>query len=149
MLFRSGYKPGMGIAKAYATVLGGNPNVSLKAKDAFGTSVESSLPKFQKGGQLYKMAQGTLGDPLSGTAPAPQQPAQQQPNNIIILTDSGEQEDNKPSLEKSFLTSYLQNAFTPSGVGGSTAAKMNAALFKGLVGSVSGTSADYFGQRTS
>ena len=34
-----GYTPGMGIDRAYATVLGGNPNISLNAKDSFGTSV--------------------------------------------------------------------------------------------------------------
>jgi hypothetical protein len=71
-----GYKPGMGIAKAYATVLGGNPNVSLNAKDSFGTSVSSSLPKFKPGGSLYKEAIKTLGDPLAG---APQQQQQQEP----------------------------------------------------------------------
>jgi hypothetical protein len=69
-----GYKPGMGIAKAYATVLGGNPNVSLSAKDSFGTSVGSSLPRFKPGGSLYKEAMKTLGDPLTG---APQQQQQQ------------------------------------------------------------------------
>jgi hypothetical protein len=77
-----GYKPGMGIAKAYATVLGGNPNVSLNAKDSFGTSVASSLPRFQKGGELYNRAQGTLGDPLNGlptvSPQAAKPPAQQQ-----------------------------------------------------------------------
>ncbi len=153
-----GYKPGMGIAKAYATVLGGNPNVSLKAKDSFGTSVESSLPKFQKGGQLYKMAQTTLGDPLTGPVQAPQQPTaapvqqQQQPNNIIILADGGEKEDEKTNLGKSFLTSYLQNAFNPdSGTGESTAAKISQGLFRNMLSSISGTTAspNYFGQSNS
>lgn len=81
-----GYKPGMGIAKAYATVLGGNPNVSLKAKDAFGTSVESSLPRFKPGGSLYQMAQTTLGDPLNTAAP--QQP-QQQPQQQAAVQPGG------------------------------------------------------------
>lgn len=83
-----GYKPGMGIAKAYATVLGGNPNVSLSAKDSFGTSVGSSLPRFQPGGELYKRAQGTLGDPI-GYANAPTQiPQKIQPEsggNVFIF----------------------------------------------------------------
>jgi hypothetical protein len=61
-----GFKPGqMGIDRAYATILGGNPNVSLTAKDSFGTSVASSLPGFRRGGSLYKEAQTTLGDPLT------------------------------------------------------------------------------------
>jgi hypothetical protein len=72
-----GFKPGMGIDRAYATVLGGNPNVSLEAKDSFGTSVRGALPRFRKGGDLYANAQRVLGDPLdvggqpSAPAPAP------------------------------------------------------------------------------
>lgn len=148
-----GYKPGMGIAKAYATVLGGNPNVSLKAKDAFGTSVESSLPKFQKGGQLYKMAQATLGDPLTGAQPQPVAPAplqQQQPNTVIVLTDGVEQEDDfQTKLGKSFLSGYLNEAFAPAASGESSAAKMSQGLFKTMLGSISGTTASpgYFAQR--
>ena len=61
-----GYKPGMGIARAYATVLGGNPNVSLTSKDAFGTSVQSVLPRLKKGGDYYANAQRVLGDVPSG-----------------------------------------------------------------------------------
>lgn len=57
-----GFKPGMDIGRAYATVLGGNPNVSLNAKDSFGTSVSGALPRFRKGGDLYKNAQRVLGD---------------------------------------------------------------------------------------
>jgi hypothetical protein len=62
-----GFKPGMDIGRAYATVLGGNPNVSLTAKDSFGTSVASALPRFKKGGDLYANAQRVLGDlPVQG-----------------------------------------------------------------------------------
>jgi len=57
-----GYKPGMGIARAYATVLGGNPNVSLTSQDSFGTSVQTMLPRFKKGGDYYANAQRVLGD---------------------------------------------------------------------------------------
>lgn len=57
-----GYKPGMGIARAYATVLGGNPNVPLTREDSFGTSVQSMLPRFRKGGDYYANAQRVLGD---------------------------------------------------------------------------------------
>lgn len=66
-----GYKPGMGIDRAYATVLGGNPNVSLSAEDSFGTSVQGVLPRFRKGGDLYANAQRVLGDiPSSLSVPA-------------------------------------------------------------------------------
>jgi hypothetical protein len=62
-----GYKPGMGIERAYATVLGGNPNVSLNSKDSFGTSVNSASKRFKKGGDLYANAQRVLGDPFNLT----------------------------------------------------------------------------------
>jgi hypothetical protein len=76
-----GYKPGMGIARAYATVLGGNPNVSLNAKDSFGTSVAGALPRFRKGGDLYENARRVLGDiPVGGPgAPAAPKPLKSQP----------------------------------------------------------------------
>jgi len=63
-----GYKPGMGIERAYATVLGGNPNVSLNAKDSFGTSVNSVSKRFKSGGDLYANAKRVLGDPLDSMA---------------------------------------------------------------------------------
>lgn len=73
-----GFQPGkMGIDRAYATILGGNPNISLTAKDSFGTSVASSLPRFKPGGSLYKSAQTTLGDPLNQPAPAAPSPTPQ------------------------------------------------------------------------
>ena len=56
-----GYQPGMGIQKAYATVLGGNPDANIHYKDAFGTSVASAVPRMQEGGDLYKTAQQVLG----------------------------------------------------------------------------------------
>lgn len=64
-----GYKPGMGIGRAYATVLGGNPNVSLNAQDSFGTSVAGALPRFRKGGDLYENARRVLGDVPAVGAP--------------------------------------------------------------------------------
>lgn len=73
-----GYKPGMGIERAYATVLGGNPNVSLNAKDSFGTSVAGVASRFKPGGDLYKNAQRVLGDDPGFTSvaaqPSPQTP---------------------------------------------------------------------------
>lgn len=57
-----GYTPGMGIDRAYATVLGGNPNISLNAKDSFGTSVAGASKRFKQGGDLYENAKRVLGD---------------------------------------------------------------------------------------
>ena len=51
-----GYQPGMGIQKAYATVLGGNPDANINYKDSFGTSVASAVPRMKEGGDLYKTA---------------------------------------------------------------------------------------------
>jgi hypothetical protein len=59
-----GYKPGMGLGRAYATVLLGNPNESLTGKDSFGTSPAGMLSRFKKGGDYYTNAQRVLGDPL-------------------------------------------------------------------------------------
>ena len=90
-----GFKPGMDIGRAYATVLGGNPNVSLHAKDSFGTSVAGALPRFRKGGDLYNNARRVLGDiPAVGapigatpTSPPPQtaspQPTPRQRGNFL------------------------------------------------------------------
>ena len=85
-----GFKPGMGIGRAYATVLGGNPNVSLNAKDSFGTSVAGALPRFKKGGDLYANAQRVLGDiPAEYTSSPPPSsigaatpPPREQGNNL-------------------------------------------------------------------
>jgi len=78
-LLDRGFKPGeMGIDRAYATVLGGNPNVSLNAKDSFGTSVAGALSRFKEGGDLNKNARRVLGDmpgDISGTQDVSAAPA--------------------------------------------------------------------------
>jgi hypothetical protein len=74
-----GFKPGMDISRAYATVLGGNPNVSLDKKDSFGTSVRGVLPRFKKGGDLYANAQRVLGDPLDVGGQQPASTVEQRP----------------------------------------------------------------------
>jgi hypothetical protein len=79
-----GFKPGMGIDRAYATVLGGNPNVSLSAKDSFGTSVAGALPRFKKGGDLYKNAERVLGD-ISGQVAIAQ--GSQKPNRNLSVSE--------------------------------------------------------------
>lgn len=82
-----GYKPGMGIAKAYATILRGNPNESLEAEDSFGTSVSGALPRFRPGGDLYKNAQRVLGDPIDGVAsPVQSAPGQGEPTYTVQST---------------------------------------------------------------
>lgn len=88
-LLGRGYKPGAGIERAYATILGGNPNVNLNAKDSFGTSVAGSVPRFRRGGDLYQRAQSTLGDletlPSATVPTAPQQQPQQKPQDVQVV----------------------------------------------------------------
>jgi hypothetical protein len=63
-----GFKPGMGIQKAYATVLGGNPNANIYAQDSNKTSVASAAPRMARGGDLYKQSEQLLGaSNLTGT----------------------------------------------------------------------------------
>ncbi len=57
-----GFQPGMPISKLYATILGGNPNADVYAKDSFGTSVAGSLDRFYRGGKVNKIARQKLGD---------------------------------------------------------------------------------------
>jgi hypothetical protein len=84
-----GFKPGMDIGRAYATVLGGNPNVSLDSKDSFGTSVRSALPRFKEGGDLFKNAQRVLGDIPEGygTLPSAGQASQGQQQQDLSSND--------------------------------------------------------------
>ena len=89
-----GYKPGMGIDRAYATVLGGNPNVSLNAKDSFGTSVAGASKRFRQGGDLYESAKRVLGDqpgvstPITATSFPVTTPGKQQLSVEDILSAS-------------------------------------------------------------
>ena len=52
----------MGIDRAYATILAGNPNANMDAQDTFGTSVNSSVPRFRQGGSLNNLARQTIGN---------------------------------------------------------------------------------------
>lgn len=56
-----GFKPGMGLLKGYATVLGGNPNANIYGKDAFGTSPYSAFQnQLAPGKPHYRNAQRFL-----------------------------------------------------------------------------------------
>ena len=120
-----GYKPGMGIEKAYATVLGGNPNVSLNAKDSFGTSVNAASKRFKPGGDLYANAQRVLGDPLdSATTPPPATTTAEKidkGNNLAdlivrkVIEARGKSQDQSQSINPFLqgLMSYSQDAPLP------------------------------------
>jgi len=115
-----GYKPGMGIDRAYATVLGGNPNVSLTSQDAFGTSVQGVLPRFRKGGDLYANAQRVLGDaPSNLAAPASQQPLTPPPpvSSVLapILGSNLGRSEQKKSLSQLFVQKALNSVLPALG----------------------------------
>lgn len=118
-----GYKPGMGIERAYATVLGGNPNVSLNAKDAFGTSVAGAAKRFKPGGDLYENARRVLGDIPSEYASGTEAQAQtgKQPGDIsstgflqgFLSALSGNQ-IKEPSVRDLVKEQLVQQLFSPS-----------------------------------
>jgi hypothetical protein len=115
-----GYKPGMGIGRAYATVLGGNPNVSLTSKDSFGTSVQGALPRFKKGGDLYANAQRVLGDipaDLSGVAAQPPVTPPPSVSSILspILGGNLESSEKKKSLSQLFVQEALNSVIPALG----------------------------------
>lgn len=122
-----GYKPGMGIDRAYATVLGGNPNVSLTSKDSFGTSVQGALPRFRKGGDLYSNAQRVLGDipaELGGGVPvaavaAPAAPAAKAPVTTAQRKQKAESllGSVKENIVEQLLRSALQVPTVPGAFG--------------------------------
>ena len=118
-----GYKPGMGIEKAYATVLVGNPGGSLSAKDSFGTSVGKAAPWMKPGGKLYQRAAAVLGDvDVPGTTqlqqdPTKQQgnvlqsqqtlPSGQQPINIFLVGQQGQKSQQQLSPARQLLKDFI------------------------------------------
>jgi hypothetical protein len=61
-----GFETGMGPQKAYATILGGNPNANINAPDANNTTVANTTASLLPGGDLYKYSQTVLG-PFDGS----------------------------------------------------------------------------------
>lgn len=56
-----GFETGMSPQKAYATILGGNPNADINAPDANNTTVANTTASLLPGGELYKYSQTVLG----------------------------------------------------------------------------------------
>ena len=146
-----GFKPGMDITQAYATVLGGNPKANIYSKDAFGTNVAGAVPGMKKGGSLYKSAQTTLGDPLqldtqTPVATAPQTPTAQAPNQTIVLLGGKDSNTDDDNLNYQFLQTFLG---TPER-GSSASRSARQSLLENMLSSISGTtsSPNYFGQTT-
>ena len=61
-----GFETGMSPQKAYATILGGNPNADIYAPDANDTTVANTTAKLLPGGSLYESSKELLG-PYDGT----------------------------------------------------------------------------------
>lgn len=94
-----GYQPGMGVEKVYATILGGNPNANIYAKDSFGTSVADSVKRFKPGGVHYGTAQNKLGvAPEGALVGQPQQPG---------TTTDATKSNLGTNITNNFLTSYI------------------------------------------
>jgi hypothetical protein len=55
-----GFETGMSPQKAYATILGGNPNANINAPDANNTTVANTTASLLPGGDLYKYSQTVL-----------------------------------------------------------------------------------------
>jgi hypothetical protein len=107
-----GYRPGMGVQKLYATILGGNPNANIYSKDANGTSVANAVGSFRPGGALYQRAKGTLGDAQEGTPLASYSPEEGQTTSSSQLPqgsfDSSRQQLNA-TVGQALLNSILRN----------------------------------------
>lgn len=50
-----GYRPGMGIQKAYQTIFGGNPNADLDKEDINNMSARKGAARMMPGGDLYEL----------------------------------------------------------------------------------------------
>ena len=120
-----GYKPGMGIERAYATVLGGNPNVSLNAEDSFGTSVAKVSKRFKPGGDYYQNAVRVLGDVGPATSPVATTPAKPKP------------EQQELAGQKPLLLRFAQELFSPILTPGTTSGTTNTlSQFMNLLGTM-------------
>jgi len=122
-----GFKPGMGIQKAYATVLGGNPNANIYAQDSNKTSVASAAPRMARGGDLYKQSEQLLGaSNLTGTETFnqslvdPDQPysntttattANGVPININISLDANKKTEERKTLAEQLKEQVFQQTF--------------------------------------
>lgn len=100
-----GYRPGMGVEKLYATILGGNPNANIYSPDSFGTTVAGSLKTFVPGGSLYREAQKTLGDPLLGSV-----------SSTYSEANKAESEVTPDTLKNMLIKSLLGNILSSSSV---------------------------------
>jgi hypothetical protein len=106
-----GFETGMSAQKAYATILGGNPNADIYAKDSFGTSVASATEKLLPGGSLYKSSRGLLGEDNIDSPQNFNNAAQKNTTNTAVPDSmpSNQTEDKTKEKEKSFLSGYVDN----------------------------------------
>ena len=70
-----GFKPGMGVKRLYATILGGNPDANMDLPDSNQTTVNNSIRNLTRGGKNYNYAMQVLG-------PAPNESTMPQPSSI-------------------------------------------------------------------
>lgn len=133
-LIGRGFKPGMGVDKVYATILGGNPDANLDAKDSFGTSVNNALGGLTKGGSNYQRAMEVLGPAPNETtmpvAAGDQVPTQQAaatttttqtlPDGTVININIGKGKTDPKTPEfdpNKFMKQYMMKAVLSGGLG--------------------------------
>jgi len=157
-----GFKPGMGVDKLYATILGGNPNANMNLPDSNNTTVNNSMRGFLQGGANYNRAMEVLGPaPYESTMPGaagdqtPTQTAAAATTNTTTLPDGtvininigkGQTDPKTPKFDpndfmKKFLIQQVQGAGSSSLVdslikqansGGYVSAKDAMTLFGGF-----------------
>lgn len=104
-----GFETGMSPQKAYATILGGNPEANIYAEDSFGTTVANTTQKLLPGGELYEYSKQLLGpneaistqtfgvsEPVPATDPATTTQTPSPPRKSVdeVLTEAGYDPEN-------------------------------------------------------
>jgi len=120
-----GFKPGMGVDKLYATILGGNPDADMNLPDSNNTTVSNSMRGFLQGGANYNRAMQVLGPApegaLSTNSAFEQTPTQTAAQALTTITlpdgtiisvgpngvDARPSEKKKTDNPQNFVTNYL------------------------------------------
>jgi len=120
-----GFKPGMGVKKLYATILGGNPDADMNLPDANETTVNNSIRGFLQGGANYNRALEVLGPAPEGAlltnSAFEQTPTQTATQALTTITlpdgttisvgpngvDTRSSEKKETKNPQDFITSYL------------------------------------------
>ena len=129
-----GFKPGMGVDKLYATILGGNPDADMNLPDSNDTTVSNSVRGFLRGGANYNRAMQVLGPAPNETtmpvAAGDQVPTQQAatattttqtlPDGTVININIGKGKTDPKTPEfdpNKFMKQYMMKTVLSDGLG--------------------------------